>query len=85
MDAIERVSRGIWPGLPVLPVMDPWAGDSAQMRRAGYPTFGVSGTFSDDSGNAHGANERLAVEALHESVEFIYRLMKTMTAPAPGR
>jgi acetylornithine deacetylase/succinyl-diaminopimelate desuccinylase-like protein len=63
--------------------MDPWAGDSAQMRRAGFPTFGVSGVFSDDLDNPHGANERLAVDASYESVEFLHRLMKTLAIDAP--
>jgi acetylornithine deacetylase/succinyl-diaminopimelate desuccinylase-like protein len=83
MEPVERVSREMWPGIPVLPVMDPWAGDSMQMRRAGFPTFGVSGTFSDDLDNPHGANERLAVDAFYDSVEFLYRLIKAMTGEAP--
>lgn len=73
----------MWPGIPVLPVMDPWAGDSLQMRRAGFPTFGVSGIFSDDLDNPHGANERLAVDSFYESVEFLYRLIKAITGDAP--
>jgi acetylornithine deacetylase/succinyl-diaminopimelate desuccinylase-like protein len=86
MDAIERVCREIYQGVMVLPVMDPWAGDSAQVRRAGIPTFGASGVFSDDSGNEHGANERISVTAFYDSIEYIYRLMKALTgnAPAPG-
>ena len=78
MEPIARVAKEMWPGIPVLPVMDPWAGDSAQMRRAGFPTFGASGVFSDDNGNEHGANERISVEAFYDSVEYIYRLMKRL-------
>jgi acetylornithine deacetylase/succinyl-diaminopimelate desuccinylase-like protein len=80
MGPIERLSNQMWPGLPVLPVMDPWAGDSAPVRRAGIPTFGVSGTFSDELGNAHGANERLGVVGFDQSVDFLYRLLKSLTA-----
>jgi acetylornithine deacetylase/succinyl-diaminopimelate desuccinylase-like protein len=80
MGPIERLSNQMWPGVPVLPVMDPWAGDSAPVRRAGIPTFGVSGTFSDELGNAHGANERLGVVEFDESVDFLYRLLKSLTA-----
>jgi acetylornithine deacetylase/succinyl-diaminopimelate desuccinylase-like protein len=82
MGSIERVSQEMWPGMTVLPVMDPWAGDSAQVRRAGIPTFGVSGVFSDDSGNEHGANERISVAAFYDSTEYIYRLMKVLSANA---
>ncbi len=82
MDPIARIAGELWPGVPVLPVMDPWAGDSAQMRRAGFPTFGASGVFSDDNGGEHGANERISVAAFDESVEYIYRLMKTLATDA---
>src|ERR1039457_1481264 len=74
MDPIARVAKEMWPGIPVLLVMDPWAGDSAQMRRAGFPTFGASGAFSDDNGNEHGANERISVEAFYDSAAYSYRL-----------
>jgi acetylornithine deacetylase/succinyl-diaminopimelate desuccinylase-like protein len=84
MSAIERICRELWPGVMVLPVMDPWAGDSLQVRRAGIPTFGASGVFSDDSGNEHGANERISTDAFHESVEYIYRLMKVLSGPGDG-
>jgi acetylornithine deacetylase/succinyl-diaminopimelate desuccinylase-like protein len=83
MVPVERISAEMWPGIPVLPVMDPWSGDSLQMRRAGFPTLGVSGTFSDDLDNPHGANERLAVNSFYESVEFLCRLIKAMTGDAP--
>ena len=80
LDPIQKICDDLWPGVQVLPVMDPWAGDSGPLRRAGISTFGVSGVFSDDSDNAHGANERIRVEAFHEAVEFTYRLLKTLTS-----
>jgi acetylornithine deacetylase/succinyl-diaminopimelate desuccinylase-like protein len=82
MGPIERLAGEMWPGIPVLPVMDPWSGDSAQVRRAGIPTFGASGVFSDDNGNEHGANERISMGAYYESVEYTYRLMKMLAADA---
>lgn len=86
MGPIEELTREIWPGVPVLPVMDPWTGDSAQLRMAGVPAYGVSGCFGEmDLGNAHGANERLPVESFDQSVEFLYRLLKRLTGDDPGR
>jgi len=80
MDSIEKLSQEMWPQIPVLPVMDPWASDSARLRRAGIPTFGASGAFGEmDLGNAHGANERLPVDAYYEGAEFLYRLLKSLT------
>ncbi|MFZ0430188.1 MAG: M20/M25/M40 family metallo-hydrolase [Acidobacteriota bacterium] len=82
MDAVETITGQMWPGIPVIPVMDPWASDSATLRRAGIPTLGVSGTFGElDFGNAHGANERLPVDAYYEGVEFVYRLVKALSRP----
>jgi acetylornithine deacetylase/succinyl-diaminopimelate desuccinylase-like protein len=84
MNAIERVAGEMWPGIPVLPVMDPWASDSAQVRRAGIPTFGASGVFSDDNGGEHGPNERISLESFYQSIDYIYRLMKALTTDAPA-
>jgi acetylornithine deacetylase/succinyl-diaminopimelate desuccinylase-like protein len=79
MGAVERLTAEMWPGMPVYPVMDPWASDSLSLRRVGMPAFGVSGAFGElDLGNAHGANERLPVDAFYESVEFLYRLVKLL-------
>jgi acetylornithine deacetylase/succinyl-diaminopimelate desuccinylase-like protein len=80
MGAVEKLTQEMWPGMPVFPVMDPWASDSITLRRAGFTAFGVSGVFGElDFGNAHGANERLPVDAYYESIEFLYRLLKVLT------
>jgi acetylornithine deacetylase/succinyl-diaminopimelate desuccinylase-like protein len=80
VSVVEKLCRERWPGLPILPSMDPWASDSAHLRRAGVPTFGVSGTFGElDFGNAHGADERLPVASFYEGVDFMYSLMKALT------
>jgi acetylornithine deacetylase/succinyl-diaminopimelate desuccinylase-like protein len=80
MEAVERLSKQRWPDVPVLPVMDPWASDGARLRRAGIATYGVSGTFGElDLGNAHGANERVPVDAFNEGVGFLYELIKTLS------
>jgi acetylornithine deacetylase/succinyl-diaminopimelate desuccinylase-like protein len=80
MGAVEKITQQMWPGMPVFPVMDPWASDSIHLRRAGFTTFGVGCGFGElDSGNAHGANERLPVDAYYEGFEYIYRLVKALT------
>jgi acetylornithine deacetylase/succinyl-diaminopimelate desuccinylase-like protein len=79
MGAVERVTQQMWPGMPVFPVMDPWASDSISLRRADFAAFGVNGAFGElDLGNAHGANERIPVDAYYDSVEFLYRLLKAL-------
>jgi acetylornithine deacetylase/succinyl-diaminopimelate desuccinylase-like protein len=80
MGAVEKVTHAMWPGMPVFPVMDPWASDSIYLRRADFAAFGVNGAFGElDLGNAHGANERIPVDAYFDSVEFLYRLLKAVT------
>jgi len=50
------------------------------LRRAGIPTYGVSGIFSDvDDNRAHGRDERVGVRDFYEGEEFLYRLVKMST------
>jgi acetylornithine deacetylase/succinyl-diaminopimelate desuccinylase-like protein len=81
MRAVERVTGRMWPGVAVLPVMDPWSTDGIHFRRAGVPVYGVSGVFYDiNDVRAHGKDERVSVRAFYEGVEFMYRLMKELSA-----
>jgi acetylornithine deacetylase/succinyl-diaminopimelate desuccinylase-like protein len=81
MSAVERVTRSMWPGVIVLPVMDPWSSDSRQFRLAGFPVYGISGVFYDiDDVRAHGNDERILVQSFYEGVEFMYRLMKELSS-----
>jgi acetylornithine deacetylase/succinyl-diaminopimelate desuccinylase-like protein len=78
---IERIVAELWPGVPVIPVMDPWATDGLYLRRAGVAVYGAPGIFFDiDPIRAHGKDERIGVQAFYEGVEFLYRLMKATTA-----
>ena len=79
MKAVERATAAIWPGVVVLPVMDPWSSDGVHFRRAGVPVYGLSGVFIDvDDYRAHGKDERIEVRAFYEGVEFMYRLMRDL-------
>ena len=77
--AVAAVTESCWPGVPVLPVMDPWASDGALLRRAGIPAYGVSGIFFDvDDVRSHGSDERIAVAAFEQGLEFMHRLMRRL-------
>lgn len=79
MRAIERVSRSMWPGTPVVPIMGAGATDGSRLRNADIPVYGVSGLFVEyGEGRAHGRDERLAVKSFFEGSEFLYRLVKTL-------
>ena len=81
--AVEKVSGEMYPGIPVTPVLLTGASDSVVLRRAGIPSYGISGVFfdSEDEDNIHGPDERLGVEDFYNDVEFTYRMMRTLTAP----
>ncbi len=73
---IERITDGMWPGVQVLPFMDPGFSDAYYFRRAGIPVYGLSGIFFDvDDYRSHGKDERVGVREFYEGVEFMYRVM----------
>jgi acetylornithine deacetylase/succinyl-diaminopimelate desuccinylase-like protein len=81
MNAIERLTAQMWPGVPVVPLMSTGATDGLYLRNAGIPTYGVSGFFEDvDDNRAHGRDERLGVKQFYEGREFLYRLVKALSS-----
>ena len=81
MGALERVVNEMWPGVPVMPVMDAGASDGAISRAAGIPTYGVPGVFIDlNDDRSHGRDERLPVQSFYEGVDFYYRFTKALTS-----
>jgi len=82
MTAIEKVAAEMWPGVPVVPVLDAGASDGAISRAAGFPTYGIPGVFMDvDDDRSHGRDERIRVASFYEGVDFYYRLIKTLSTP----
>ncbi len=85
MNAIEQQVARIWPGIPVVPVLAPWSSDCASLLRAGLPAYGVSAMFADEQNGTHGTNERLPVDAFYDGVDYLYGVLKTLTAtPSPA-
>lgn len=77
---VERVTRAMWPGVVVLPIMSPGASDSVFTRVAGIPSYGVDAMFDDlDDARAHGKDERIGVAAFGEDIEFTYRIMRAVS------
>ncbi|MGD0545528.1 MAG: M20/M25/M40 family metallo-hydrolase [Candidatus Acidiferrales bacterium] len=82
MHAIEKVVNELWPGVPVVPVLDAGASDGAISRAAGYTTYGIPGVFMDvDDDRSHGRDERIRVASFYSGVDFYYRLIKTLSTP----
>jgi len=74
---IEKLSAEMWPGVPVVPVLQTGATDGQFITPAGIPTYGVSGLFGDRDGDGvHGLNERIRIKSLMDGRTFLYRLVK---------
>jgi acetylornithine deacetylase/succinyl-diaminopimelate desuccinylase-like protein len=81
MEPIERLTREMWPGVPVVPIMGTGATDSLFFRQVGIPVYGVSGIFDDiDDNRTHGRDERIAVKSLYDGQDFLYRLTKAFAS-----
>ena len=77
MGPIQKVSQGLWPGVPVVPFLLAAATDGKALIAGGIPTYGVSGiAYEPDQGHIHGLNERIGVKSLLDAREFSYRLVK---------
>jgi len=77
LEPVQKVAAEMWPGLPVIPFLQPYATDGRFMTAAGIPTYGIDG-FAVDKGlnNMHGLNEHMGVESLYKDRDFLYRLIK---------
>ncbi len=79
MNAVESLTRQMFPGVVVVPVMSTGATDGLYLRNGEIPTYGVDGTFGDiDDVRAHGRDERVGVKQYFEGLEFQYRLIKEL-------
>jgi len=75
VEAAKAVTSAMWPGVAVVPIVSSGASDGTHLRRAGIPTYGISGIADDyDDIRAHGRDERIAATALYEGREFLFRL-----------
>jgi acetylornithine deacetylase/succinyl-diaminopimelate desuccinylase-like protein len=77
LEPIEKLAHEMWPGVPVVPALEPGASDAQFLNPAGIPTYGITGLFIDpDGGHIHGLNERIRVNSVYEGRTFLYRLVK---------
>ena len=80
MGAVESLTKEMFPGVIVVPVMSTGATDGLYLRNGEIPTYGVDGTFGDiDDVRAHGRDERIGVKQFYEGLEFQYRLIKALS------
>jgi len=74
---VEKLAAEFWPGVPVLPILQPGATDGQFLNAVGIPTYGIEPLFlGADFGHIHGLNEYVGVKSLLECRDFLYRLVK---------
>ena len=74
---IEKLAHEMWPGIPLIPTLEPGASDAQFLNPVGIPTYGITGIFVDpDGGHILGLNERVRVQSVYEGRAFLYRLVK---------
>jgi acetylornithine deacetylase/succinyl-diaminopimelate desuccinylase-like protein len=77
MKPIEKLADEIWPGVPVVPVLEPGASDAQFYEPRWYSDLWDRRLLpSPDGGNIHGLNERIRVKSVYEGRTFLYRLVK---------
>src|SRR5215469_9292241 len=75
---VQKLAAQFWPGVTVLPILQPGATDGQYLNAAGIPTYGIEPLFlGPDFGHIHGLNEYVGVRSLLECRDFLYRLVKT--------
>jgi acetylornithine deacetylase/succinyl-diaminopimelate desuccinylase-like protein len=80
MGVVESLTKEMFPGAVVVPVMSTGATDGLFLRNGEIPTYGIDGTFGDmDDVRAHGRDERVGVKQFYEGLEFQYRLIKALS------
>jgi acetylornithine deacetylase/succinyl-diaminopimelate desuccinylase-like protein len=79
MAAMEALTKEMFPGVVIVPVMSTGATDGLFLRNGEIPTYGIDGTFSDiDDVRIHGRDERVGVKQFFDGLEFQYRLIKAL-------
>jgi acetylornithine deacetylase/succinyl-diaminopimelate desuccinylase-like protein len=77
MGPFEKLAAQFWPGVPVVPILQPGATDGEFLNAVGIPTYGIEPIFvGPDLGHIHGLNEYVGVKSLLEGRDFLYRLVK---------
>jgi acetylornithine deacetylase/succinyl-diaminopimelate desuccinylase-like protein len=74
---VEKLAAQFFPGVPVIPILQPGGTDGLFLIAAGIPTYGFEPVFAGpDLGHIHGLNEYVSVKSLLDGREFLYRLIK---------
>ncbi len=78
--AVRSAGARLWPGAPVVPLMETVATDSIYTMLAGIPSYGVSGLLIDhDDNREHARDERIRVSAFSDCLAFYDDVLRALT------
>lgn len=80
MAAVSKAVHARYPKVSIIAYMASGGTDGMHFRKAGIPTWAISGAFMDpDEMFAHGLNERLPIKAFHDGLDHWTIILKELT------
>lgn len=77
MQPVEKLTARYYPGVPVVPILQPGGTDGIFLAAVGIPTYGIEPVFvGRDLNNIHGLNEHMGVESLLKARAFLFDLVR---------
>ena len=77
--AVKKAVHTRYPGIKVIAYMESGGTDGMHFRKAGIPTWAVSGLFMNpDEMYAHGLNERLPIKAFYDALDHWSIILKEL-------
>jgi acetylornithine deacetylase/succinyl-diaminopimelate desuccinylase-like protein len=84
-DVVDAVSEAVeqrYPEVQILAYMESGGTDGMHFRRAGIPTWAVSGIFMNpDEMFAHGLNERVPIKAFYDALDHWSIIIRKLAGP----
>jgi acetylornithine deacetylase/succinyl-diaminopimelate desuccinylase-like protein len=84
-DVVAAVSKAVharYPDLQVIAYMESGGTDGMHFRKAGIPTWAVSGIFMNpDEMYAHGLNERVPIKAFYDALDHWSIILRELASP----
>ena len=79
--AVSEAVQVRYPGVKMIAYMESGGTDGMHFRRAGIPTWAMSGIFMNpDEMYAHGLNERVPVKAFNDALDHWSVIIKDLTS-----
>jgi acetylornithine deacetylase/succinyl-diaminopimelate desuccinylase-like protein len=84
--AVSKAVHSRYPDVPILAYMESGGTDGMHFRRAGIPTWAVSGAFMNpDDMYAHGLNERVPIRTFYEALDHWSIILRELAGDRGAR